>query len=100
MVSSADDLSIEYMEDGVVTVKQLDKVILSKGAWVTILYKYQDWEKAKNDYGPVRFSLRRYQKRNNEYKQQSRFNISSVDQAQKIIDSLNGWIEEDKATGA
>ena len=92
MSETIDDLTIAYSENGTETTKELGKHILSKGAWTTIIFKYQDWENAKNDYGPVKFSIRRYQKRNNQYWQKSKFNISSVDQAQKIIDILQDWI--------
>ena len=93
MASSVEDLTVNYEEEGVQTVKELDKVILTKGAWATVIYEYQDFNKRTQDYGPVKFTIRRYQKRNNEYYQKSKFNISSIDQAQKIIKALNGWIE-------
>ena len=91
MSQTIDDLTIEYVEDGVTTIKQLDKIVLTKGAWSTIVYKYQDWEKPKQAYSPTRYSIRRYQKRNNEYKLRSKFNISSVDQAQKLIEILKNF---------
>lgn len=94
MSENVDELTIEYVEDGVTTIKQLDKKILSKGAWATIIYKIQTWNKAKNDYNPVSYSIRRYQKRNGEYAQRSKFNISSDDQAQQLIDALSGWMSE------
>lgn len=93
MAESIDELTIEYTEDGVVTVKELDKVVLSKGAWSTILYKYQDWDRTKQEYGAEKYSIRRYQKRNGEYKLKSKFNISSKDQATQLIDALNKWIQ-------
>ena len=92
MASKVEEITIEYTDEGVVTVKELDKVILSKGAWTTIIFKYQDWDKRKEEYGPVKYSIRRYQKKNNEYRPKSKFNISSNEQAQKIIDSLNAWM--------
>ena len=94
MASHIDDLSVNYEEDGVVLVKELDKIVLSKGAWTTIIFKYQDWDAKKNVYSPNRYTIRRYQKKNNEYKQRSKFNISSDDQAKKIIESLNNWLNE------
>ena len=94
MAENIDDLTIEYVEDGVTTVKQLDKVILSKGAWATVIYKYQDWDRTKENYGAEKYSIRRYQKRNNQYMQKSKFNISSKDQAQKIIEVLTMWMKE------
>jgi hypothetical protein len=94
MSENIDDLTVSYFEDGIETVKELDKKILSKGAWTTIIFKLQDWNKAKADYGPVKFSIRRYQKRNGTFVQRSKFNISSADQANKIISALNEWLAE------
>lgn len=93
MASNIDDITITYEEEGVEIIKQLDKKILSRGAWTTIIFKYQQWDRAKQQYGADRFTIRRYRKRNEEYMQQSKFNISSSDQAEKIVDSLNSWIK-------
>ncbi|APF03654.1 TPA: hypothetical protein JBE46_04330 [Legionella pneumophila subsp. pneumophila] len=93
MAETIDDITIAFNENGVETTRELDKQILSKGAWTTIMFKYQDWDNAKNDYGPVKYSIRRYQKRNNQYWQKSKFNISSTEQAKKIVDILNNWLE-------
>lgn len=94
MVSDVNDLTVNYEEDGKLLVKELDKKILSKGAWSTVIFRYRDWDKAKGDYGPDRFTIRRYQKRNGEYVQKSKFNISSRDQAQSLIEALQGWIAD------
>ena len=94
MAETVDELTIEYIEDGTMTVKQLDKVVLTKGAWATLMYKYQDLDRKKGEFGPVKFSIRRYQKRNGQYQAKSKFNISSVDQATKIIGALENWIKE------
>ncbi len=93
MTETVDDITIAYSENGTETIKELDKQILTKGAWTTIMFKYQEWENAKNDFGPIKYSIRRYQKRNNQYWQKSKFNISSADQAQKIVDILNDWLK-------
>jgi len=93
MSETVDDITIAFSENGTETTKELDKQVLTKGAWTTIMFKYQDWDNAKSDYGPVKYSIRRYQKRNNQYWQKSKFNISSADQAQKIIDTLTTWLK-------
>ena len=95
MAATVDELTIRYEEDGIETVKELDKVVLTKGAWSTILYRYQDWDRRKEEYGPEKYSIRRYQKRSGEYQQKSKFNISSKDQAKAIIEALQGWIGKD-----
>ncbi|MCM8857405.1 MAG: hypothetical protein KZQ89_04060 [Candidatus Thiodiazotropha sp. (ex Lucinoma kastoroae)] len=91
MASTPEELSVTYTEDGIDVVKELDKVVLSKGAWTTIIYRYQDWDRAKEQYGADKYTIRRYQKRSGEYTQKSKFNISSRDQAKGIIDALQKW---------
>ena len=94
MATTVDELTVTYEEDGIETVKELDKQVLTKGAWSTIIFRYQDWNRAKEEYGPDKYSIRRYQKRNGQYQQKSKFNISSADQAKKIIDALQKWIDD------
>lgn len=94
MSESIDEITIAYSENGTEVTRELGKQILSKGAWTTILFRYQDWDNSKNDFGPVKYSIRRYQKRNNQYWMKSKFNISSDEQAKKIIETLSGWIEQ------
>jgi len=92
MASYVDDITIDYEEGGVLIVKELDKVVLSKGAWATIIFRYQQWDRKKEGYGPDRFTIRRYRKMSGDYRQQSKFNISSPDQALKIINALQKWV--------
>lgn len=95
MASSIDELTVDYSEEGQLVVKQLDKQVLSKGAWTTIIFRYQDWDNKKQNYGPDKYTIRRYQKKLGEYKQRSKFNISSADQAEKIIEALQHWLQKD-----
>ena len=94
MATTPDELTVSYKEGDQELVKEVNKQILSKGAWTTIIYQYQDWNNAKQEYGPDKFTIRRYQKRNGEYQQKSKFNISSKDQANKIIDALSLWVKD------
>ena len=95
MTEKLEDLTVAYSEGGMETVQELDKAVLSKGSWTTILFRYRDWDKAKEAWGPEKYTIRRYQKRNGEYRQQSKFNISSRAQAEAIIGALQGWLAED-----
>lgn len=97
MAETIDDLTVTYEEDGHALTKELDKVILSRGAWTTILFRYIQWDPKKDAYGPDRFAIRRYKKSGDTYRVQSKFSISSRDQAQKIIDGLSGWLAEPAA---
>jgi len=94
MATSVEEISIDYEEDGVQLVKELDKAVLTKGAWTTLMFKYQEWDPKIEDYGPHRFTIRRYRKKDGVYRQQSKFNISSREQAEKVVAVLNRWLEE------
>jgi len=93
MSASADDLTIDYEDNGILTTKQTDKVILSKGAWVTILFRYQSWDKTKEAYGEDKFTIRRFQKRDGEYSPRSKFNITNAKQAKMIVEALENWMK-------
>lgn len=93
MAETIDEITIEYTEEGVLTTKQLDKVILTRGAWTTIMFRYQTWDKRKQVYGPEAYSIRRYQKKDGNFMPRSKFNISNAEQAKKIIEILNQWIK-------
>ena len=95
MSDTIEGLTIAFSEEGIETTKELDKQVLSKGAWTTILFRYQEWDKKNQAYGPVKYSIRRFQKRNNQYWQKSKFNISSNDQATKIINILTEWLKQE-----
>lgn len=94
MSTTIDELTVDYEEDGKLVVKQIDKAILSKGAWTTILFRYHQWDDKLGDYGPEKYVVKRYKKMNGEYRAQSKFNISSADQARKIIEALQEWLKE------
>lgn len=92
MATTVDELTVSYTEDGIETVKEIDKVILTKGAWSTIIFRQQDWDRKKEAYGADKYSIRRYQKRNGEYKMRSKFVISSKAQAEQLIEVLHKWM--------
>ncbi len=94
MSETVEGLSVNYEEDGVLLVKELDKVILSKGAWATVLFRYQNRNKTTGEYSKDMYTIRRYQKRQGNYISKSKFTISSPEQAKKIIDALQHWIKE------
>lgn len=94
MAETVDELTVEYLEGDEMTVKELDKQVLTKGAWATIMFHYQDLDRKTGDFGQDKYTIRRYQKRNGEYSQRSKFNISSKDQAKQIIAALQKWTDE------
>lgn len=94
MASNVEDLTVDYTDGNIQTVKELDKAVLTKGAWATVVFKYQEWDRRKEVYGPDKYMIRRYQKRDGVYQQKSKFNISSKDQARGLIAILQKWVDE------
>lgn len=96
MASTVDEISINFTEeDGTLVSKEVDKVILTKGSWATIMFKYQDLDRQTGQFKPPKISVRRYQKRNGEYKTMSKFNFSSIAQAQKVCEILKRWTDNE-----
>jgi hypothetical protein len=80
-------------ETGEVVVKELAKEYLSKGAWQTIMFLYQDKDSKTGAFGEPKVSIRRYQKVQGVLKQRSKFNVSSKAQAEGMIAILKKWYE-------
>ena len=97
MAETVDELTANYEEDGILKVKELDKYVLTKGAWATVMFLYQDFDRSKDDYGPKKVTIRRFQKRDGENAYRSKFNISSIDQAKKVVEALQNWIGEEES---
>ncbi|MBN2281660.1 MAG: hypothetical protein JXQ65_13850 [Candidatus Marinimicrobia bacterium] len=93
MAENINDITIDYEENGIKIVKEIDKEVLSKGAWTTIIFRYQDWNRSTEEYGPDKYSIRRYKKVNGTFRQQSKFNISSEKQAAQLVEILSRWIK-------
>jgi hypothetical protein len=84
MAATVDEITINYSEDN---------QLIAKGAWTTIVFRYQELNRAKGEYGPDKYTIRRYQKVDGTYRPKSKFNISSQAQAKKIVDALGAWID-------
>ncbi|MFT7625355.1 MAG: hypothetical protein ACI9WU_004546 [Myxococcota bacterium] len=93
-MAEVDELTVAFEDNGQEVVKELDKEILSKGSWTTIAFLYQDWDNKVDGFGKHKMTLRRYQKQQGNYRQKSKFNISSIKQARKIHEVLTRWLEK------
>ncbi len=91
MAETVEEITIKYEDDGQLLVKELKKEILSKGAWTTIMFFYQDMDRKSGNYNDPKISIRRYKKVGGTYRQQSKFNIGSAKQAKQISDTIKQW---------
>ena len=94
MAENIDDLTIAFYQDDRNVLKELEKTVLTRGNWTTIMYLFQELNKKTNEYEAPKVSIRRYQKRGGVYKQQSKFNISSAKQGKEMANILVKWFDE------
>jgi hypothetical protein len=97
MAENIDDITVEYTEEDKLLVKQLEKHILTRGSWTTIMFKIQEMDKNTSEYGAPKVTIRRYQKRGGVFRQQSKFNISSPKQGLEISKKLVDWFSAEQA---
>lgn len=93
MAETIDEITIAYEEDGVLVVEELDKVVLNRGAWTTILFRYRERERKTGEFGPPKAGLRRYQKYNGVFRKRDAINLSQ-DSARILCDTLPAWFDE------
>lgn len=68
MAETIDDISIDWTdEEGVQKVRELKKEVLTRGAWATVMFAYQEVGRGAEEFGPVKFRVGRYQKRNGRF---------------------------------
>ncbi|MEJ5241957.1 MAG: hypothetical protein WHT64_00150 [Desulfomicrobiaceae bacterium] len=95
MAETIDAITLDWWDEhGVQRVRQLRKEVLSRGAWTTIVFAFQELERDGETWGPVKFRLARYQKRGGRFLPQSKFTFSSSKQVRQVIAALGHWLEE------
>ncbi len=97
MAETIDELSYDYEEEGRLVRKELDRRILSKGAWSTVMFLYQELDRKTEDWRAPKVAIVRYKKFNGQYRKQSGFNISSEKQARAIVDAIEQWFDSSSA---
>ena len=95
MSTTIEELTVNYEEDGRVVRKELKKEILTKGAWSTIMFLYQDLDAKTEEYKEPKAMVVRFRKLKGEYRKQSSFNISSKKQALQMVEILSSWFKEE-----
>jgi hypothetical protein len=91
MSAELDELTVNYEEEGVLVRKELDRVFLSKGAWATVLFRYQEMDPKTGDYRSPKAMIVRFRKVKGMYRKQSGFTISSAKQALALSEILQKW---------
>ncbi len=91
MSAELDELTINYEEEGRLVRKELERVFLSRGAWATVLFRYQELDPKTELYRDPKAMIVRFRKVKGVYRKQTSFNFSSPKQALAIADVLRQW---------
>ena len=91
MAETIDEITYDYEDEGVLVRKQLDKVVLTKGSWATLMFLYQELDKASGKFRAPKIAIVRFKKFRGSYRKQSSFNVSSEKQARQITGVFEGW---------
>src|SRR5215510_15874424 len=91
MAETLDELTYDYEDDGVLVRKQIDRAVLTTGSWATVMFLYQELDRAKNEFRAPRMAIVRFRKARGAYRKQSSFNISNEKQARQIAEVFEQW---------
>lgn len=92
MSSDVEELTIQYEENGEVKVEELEKVVIQKGVWATVLFRYRDRNNKTGEWNPPKAALRRFRKMGGFYRKQDSVNISERS-APLLVAKLSEWFE-------
>jgi hypothetical protein len=91
MAETLDELTYDYEDEGVLVRKQIDKVVLTKGSWATLMFLYQELDRASGAFRAPKIAIVRFKKFKGAYRKQSSFNVSSEKQARQITGVFESW---------
>lgn len=100
MAETIEELSYNYEDEGVLVRKELDKVVLTRGSWATVMFLYQELDKATSKFRAPKMAIVRFKKFKGSYRKQSSFNVSSEKQARQITEVFESWYPKMEAASA
>jgi hypothetical protein len=92
-METIDDITIAYEEEGETLVEELDKVVLQRGVWAVVLFRYRERSKKNDGFDPPKAAIRRYQKYKGAYRKKDAVNLS-YKSAGVLIGKLSEWIKD------
>ena len=91
MAETLEELSYNYEDEGKLVRKEVARAVLSKGAWATVMFLYQELDKKTDTWRAPKIAIVRFKKSGGAYRKQSGFNISSEQQARQIVSTIEKW---------
>jgi hypothetical protein len=100
MVETLEELSYDAEEDGTLVRKELDRAILTKGGWSTVMFLFQELDRPSGKFRAPQMAIVRFRKARGLYRKQSAFVISSGPQARQFAQVFGRWYPKMQAAQA
>jgi hypothetical protein len=97
MAETLEELTYDYEEDGTLVRKELDRVVLTKGGWATMMFLFQELDRDSGKFRAPKMAIVRFKKAKGVYRKQSSFNISNEKQARQIAEVFEQWYPKIRA---
>lgn len=96
MARTVDELTVNWTEDGVLKVRELDKVVLSTAtSWATVAFLFQEHDPESADgWRAPKVSIRRYRKRGGKLHVDKHLTLSTEKQALDLAAAIGAWFAE------
>ena len=91
MIGDVDELTYDREEDGVLVRKQLERVVLARGAWATVLFLFQELDRETGGYRAPKMAVVRFQKWRGGYRTHSSFGVANAAQARELMTVFERW---------
>ncbi|MDR1395556.1 MAG: hypothetical protein LBK52_05255 [Deltaproteobacteria bacterium] len=93
MAETVSEITVAMEEDGELLIEELEKVVLTKGPWSTILFRYRERNRQTKEFGPPKATVRRYQKFKGAYRKRDAVNLTLAS-SKHLIEVLSLWIDQ------
>ena len=100
MAETIEEVTYDWEDEGKLVRRELKKEVLTKGAWATVMFLYEEMDRKSEKWGEPKIAIVRFKKSGGQYRKQSSFNISSRKQAQQIVDLIGKWYTDVDSSGA
>jgi hypothetical protein len=91
MAETLEELTYDYEDEGTLVRKEIDRTVLTKGGWATIMFLFQELDRTSGKFRAPKMAIVRFKKSKGVYRKQSSFNISSEKQARQIAAVFESW---------
>jgi hypothetical protein len=91
MAETLEELTYDYEDEGTLVRKEIGRAVLTKGSWATVMFLFQELDRAKGKFRAPKMAIVRFKKSKGSYRKQSSFNISNEKQARQIAEVFEGW---------